>query len=93
MGGRAASKKPARTEAGKAEGVRERYSFPHPCFLEELTHGELEPSAGAVTLDVLVQREAVGEAQVAHGERQRSSRPTDFFRSLKGSEVCLESML
>ena len=65
MGGRAASKKPARTEAGKAEGGRERDFFPAPLFLEELTHGELEPSAGAVTLDVLVQREAVGEGLFA----------------------------
>ena len=32
MGGCAASKKPARAEAGKAEGVREREPFPHPCF-------------------------------------------------------------
>ena len=93
MGGRAASKKPARTEAGKAEGVRERYSFPHPCFLEELTHGELEPSAGAVTLDVLVQREAVGEAQVAHGrtpaqfEADRLLQVAEGIGSLLGVDV------
>ena len=35
--------------------------------LEELSHGEFKPSAVAVALAVLVQRDAVTKAQIAHG--------------------------
>ena len=53
--------------AGLPRRGPENVPAPFRSVLEELPHGELEAAAVAVALAVLVKRDAVGEAQIAHG--------------------------